>query len=335
MSGPNWDLFPLFSVVARTGSVNRAAQELGMSQPTLSRRVRELERYVGAPLFFRVSSGVKLTQEGKDLQRSTNVMIAAFEGLQKDLRYRFGQRSSLVRISSTEGLAKHWLLPRVERLRKLNSQLQLELFATIHQQNVPSSDLDIVIRMGDPGEHDLVGKRVATISFGLFASEKYLAAHPAPRSLAALGDHDLIGVTDDFPSLQNERSGNMELFTHFFAASRVRSVVRISPLINHFAAAAEGLGLALLAVPFATAEDLVRVLPQHSASLNIWLLRRRESDLRKLTREVRSFLEREFAKSRDWLAGEQGVESRTDPNSSYAHRRIRGNSAATGGTTRR
>ena len=98
MSGPNWDLFPLFSVVARTGSVNRAAQELGMSQPTLSRRVRELERYVGAPLFFRVSSGVKLTQEGKDLQRSTNVMIAAFEGLQKDLRSRFGQRSSLVRI---------------------------------------------------------------------------------------------------------------------------------------------------------------------------------------------------------------------------------------------
>jgi DNA-binding transcriptional LysR family regulator len=66
------------------------------------------------------------------------------------------------------------------------------------------------------------------------------------------------------------------------------------------------LGLALLAVPFATAEGLVRVLPQHSASMDIWLLRRRESDLRKLTRSVRSFLEREFAKSRDWLAGEQG-----------------------------
>jgi DNA-binding transcriptional LysR family regulator len=297
----------LFSVVARIGSVNRAANELGMSQPTLSRRLRELERYVGAPLFFRVSSGVKLTQEGKDLQRSTNAMITAFEGLQQDLRSRFGQRSSLVRISATEGLTKHWLLPRVAQLRKLNSQLQLELFATIHQQDVSASDLDIVIRMGDPGEHDLVGKRVATMAFGLFASEKYLATHPAPQSLAELSDHDLIGVTDEFPDPQkNERSGEMELFGHFFAASRTHCPLRLSPLINHFAAATEGLGLALLAVPFAKAEGLVRVLPHHSASMNIWLLRRRESDLRKLTRDVRSFLEREFAKSRDWLAGEQG-----------------------------
>ena len=304
---PNWDLFPLFSAVARIGSVNRAANELGMSQPTLSRRLRELERYVGAPLFFRVSSGVRLTQEGKDLQHSTNAMITAFEGLQQDLRSRFGQRSSLVRISATEGLTKHWLLPRVTQMRKLNSQLRLELFATIHQQDVSASDLDIVIRMGDPGEHDLVGKRVATMAFGLFASEKYLAVHPAPHSLAELGDHDLIGVTDEFPDPQkSERSGDMELFSHFFAASRAaRCPLRVSPLINHFAAATEGLGLALLAVPFATAEGLVRVLPQHSASMSIWLLRRRESDLRKLTRDVRSFLEREFAKSRDWLAGEQ------------------------------
>ena len=75
MTEPNWDLFRLFSAVARTGSVNRAAQELGMSQPTLSRRLKELERYVNAPLFFRASSGVKLTQEGQDLHRSAGDMM--------------------------------------------------------------------------------------------------------------------------------------------------------------------------------------------------------------------------------------------------------------------
>ena len=66
MTEANWDLFRLFSVVARTGSVNRAAHELGMSQPTLSRRLKELERHVGAPLFFRAASGVKLTPEGEE-----------------------------------------------------------------------------------------------------------------------------------------------------------------------------------------------------------------------------------------------------------------------------
>ena len=81
MAEANWDLFRLFFAVARTGSVNRAAQDLGMSQPTLSRRLKELERYVGAPLFFRASSGVKLTQEGEDLRRSASDMMLARSAL--------------------------------------------------------------------------------------------------------------------------------------------------------------------------------------------------------------------------------------------------------------
>ena len=276
-----------------------------MSQPTLSRRLKELERYVGAPLFFRASSGVKLTQEGGDLHRSAGDMMLAFEAFHRDLRSRVGQRSSVVRISATEGLTKHWLLPRVRKLRDLNNRIHLDIVSTVHQQGVVASDLDFVIRMGDPGESELIGKRVANVSFGLFASEEYLAAHPAPRSLAELNDHDIIGTASDFPVLQSERAGQMPLMTHFQAAAEARSVLRVMPLSNHFAAAAEGLGLAFLAVPFALAENLVRVLPQESTSMNVWLLRRRESELRKLTREVRRFLESEFSESKNWLLGEQ------------------------------
>ena len=89
------------------------------------------------------------------------------------------------------------------------------------------------------------------------------------------------------------------------AAADARSVLRVMPLVNHFAAASEGLGLALLAIPFALAENLVRVLPQESTFMNVWLLRRRESELRRLTREVRRFLESEFAHSKGWFSGEQ------------------------------
>lgn len=305
MTEANWDLFRLFSVVARTGSVNRAAHELGMSQPTLSRRLKELERHVGAPLFFRASSGVKLTPEGEDLRRSAGDLLSAFESFNRELHARVGQRSSVVKISATEGMTKHWLLPRIKRLRDLNSRLRLELTSTVHQQSLATSDLDFVIRMGDPGESELIGKRVATVSFGIFASEEYLAAHPAPRSLAHLKDHDIIGLTEDFAGFRGERTGQMQLFTQFFGAAEVRNSLRVLPVASHFAAAAEGLGLALLAVPFAQNEGLVRVLPQETASLNVWLLRRPESDLRKLTREVRRFLESEFVKSRNWFSGNQ------------------------------
>jgi DNA-binding transcriptional LysR family regulator len=304
MTEANWDLFRLFSAVARTGSVNRAAHELGMSQPTLSRRLKELERYVNAPLFFRASSGVKLTQEGEDLQRSAGDIMQAFESFQRDLRARVGRRSAVVRISATEGLTKHWLLPRVKKLREINRRIYLEIVATIQQQSLASSDLDFVIRMGDPGENDLIGKKVATVPFGIFASQDYLAQYGAPQSLAELKEHDIVGHTADFRGMSNTRNSQLPLFEYFSAAADIRSAVRVNPVANHFAAAESGLGLALLAIPFAQAEGLVQVLPTETESTNVWLLRRRESDLRRLTREVRRYLEEEFAASKDWFAGD-------------------------------
>jgi molybdate transport repressor ModE-like protein len=301
----NWDLFRLFSSVARSGSINRAARELGMSQPTLGRRLNELERYIGAPLFFRVSSGVKLTQEGEQLRRSAADMVRSFELFQRDLSSRVGDRSSSLKISATEGLTKHWLLPRVKKLRRLNGQLRLEIVSTVLQQNLAASDLDFVIRMGHPGDNELVGRRVATVAFGLFASEAYLAEHPAPRSLAELDKHEIIGSSADFAGLQSERSGQMLLLTRFKAAADARSSLRVMPIANHYSAATAGLGLAFLAVPFALAEGLVRVLPHESSSMDLWLLRRRESDLRKLTGQVRRCLETEFAESRAWFLGQQ------------------------------
>jgi DNA-binding transcriptional LysR family regulator len=99
----------------------------------------------------------------------------------------------------------------------------------------------------------------------------------------------------------------LPLFEYFSAAADMRSSVRVNPVANHFAAAEHGLGLALLAIPFAQAEGLVQVLPTETALTNVWLLRRRESDLRRLTREVRKFLEDEFTSSRPWFAGDLKV----------------------------
>ncbi len=308
MTVANWDLFRLFFSVARTGSVNRAARELGMSQPTLSRRLKELERYVGAPLFFRISSGVKLTQEGEVLRQSAEGMVRSFESFHHDLSRRVGERSFEVKLSATEGLTKHWLLPRVKKLRALNSDIRLEINSTIQQQDLATSDLDFVIRLGHPKDNELVGRRVASVSFGIFASKAYLAEHPEPRTLADLADHLIIGTSADFVGLHSERAGQMELLTRFKAAADAKGSLRIRPIANHFAAAREGLGLAYLAVPFAQAEGLVRVLPQESSSMDVWLLRRRESDLRKLTRQVRRFLEGELTQSRTWFAGQQGLD---------------------------
>lgn len=76
--GENWKRQPC---CARTG----------MSPPTFSRCLKDLERCVAAPLFFQASSGVKLTRHSGDLQRLAGDMTTVFELFQHDLRSEVGQ----------------------------------------------------------------------------------------------------------------------------------------------------------------------------------------------------------------------------------------------------
>ena len=54
-----------FEAAARTGNFARAAEELNLTQSTISHRVRMLERYLGYPLFERLPRGLRLTESGK------------------------------------------------------------------------------------------------------------------------------------------------------------------------------------------------------------------------------------------------------------------------------
>ena len=160
MTEAGWDLYRLFFAVAESGSVNRAAMTLGMSQPTLSRRLSDLERHLGAPLFFRTPKGVRLTQEGEELFSSAGAVHATFASFQRGFRNRAGARSSLIKISASEGLTRHWLIPRVAGLRAAFPGLCVQIDASVQQQSLTQDDLDFVIRMGDPGESELVGRRM-------------------------------------------------------------------------------------------------------------------------------------------------------------------------------
>jgi DNA-binding transcriptional LysR family regulator len=236
-------------------------------------------------------------------------MIGAFEAFQKEVQQQIGMRSSIVRISASEGMTKHWLLPRLKRLREIGDKLQFEIYSTAYQHSLASGDLDFVIRIGRTGDDELVGKRVGQIAFGIYTSREYLSSRSAPQSINDLHNHCLIGQTPDIAGPRREIEVEPGLISQFTAAEASGHGVKVSLVAGQFAATSVGLGLALLAIPFAEAEGLLRVLPCETAALDVWLLRRKESDLRKQTRQVRQFLERELRASKDWLNGRQNQDT--------------------------
>src|SRR5438270_595420 len=83
------------------------------------------------PVFFRTPKGVRLTQEGEELFSSASAVHATFASFQRGFRSRAGARSSLIKISASEGLTRHWLIPRVAGLRAAFPGLCVQIDASV------------------------------------------------------------------------------------------------------------------------------------------------------------------------------------------------------------
>ena len=72
--------------VAQTGSVSKAAENLFISQPSLSRYIRDLESRLGVQLFQRVGNRVSLTYAGEKYVETSKQILALYENLERDLK---------------------------------------------------------------------------------------------------------------------------------------------------------------------------------------------------------------------------------------------------------
>lgn len=114
--GEDFNLYPLhvFRLVARYGSVTRAAQELFISQPAVSKHIRAVETRLGTPLFERTARGMLLTPVGEAVVERANSLFAQMEDIPHLVNAVLNQVRGEVRLaaSSTPGA---YLLPGLLR----------------------------------------------------------------------------------------------------------------------------------------------------------------------------------------------------------------------------
>ncbi|MDX3805337.1 LysR family transcriptional regulator [Bosea thiooxidans] len=91
--------------VASLGSVTAAAKHLGVSQPSVSRMIQELERDLGQPLFERVGQRLVLTPKGMVLRDDVELALAGFVNLWERAREVVGEAEPPIRIASVSALA--------------------------------------------------------------------------------------------------------------------------------------------------------------------------------------------------------------------------------------
>ncbi|MBN9036718.1 MAG: LysR family transcriptional regulator [Rhizobiales bacterium] len=167
----------------RLGSLQAAADEIGVSPGAVSQQIIRAEARLGRPVFERTPRGLKPTEFGaRFLERLT----AGFRALDEAVATSRRHADDILTISVAPVLASKWLVPRLGAWSRLNPGIQLRLDASVALVDLDTSDIDIAIRVGD-GDWPGVRKE--------FLLEQEIFPVCAPDMAARLGrPEDLYGV---------------------------------------------------------------------------------------------------------------------------------------------
>src|SRR5690606_1863283 len=122
---PSLNTLVAFEAAVRCGTFARAAQELGVTGPAISRSIGRLELYLEAQLFKRTPSGAELTEEGSMLFAEVS---KSFSGIEKALLsiQQNKHKKRLVRFSVSPAFATHWFMPRMEDFQLAFPEVELQ-----------------------------------------------------------------------------------------------------------------------------------------------------------------------------------------------------------------
>jgi DNA-binding transcriptional LysR family regulator len=290
----DWNLLRSFLAVVEAGSLTRAAEQLSISQPTLSRQIAALEAAVGAPLFERTARRLRPTVAGQTLTEPALRMRAAVQAASSALTRRGEELAGSVRLTASE-VVSAFVLPEVlTRLARRYPEIEVELVASNEVDNLLEREADIAVRMVRPSQQSLITKHVGDWPLGVYAHPDYLASVGGSVDAARLDRCRWIGEDRSTQLIDGFAAAGFAVDRGFFGLRCDNQIVTLQAL-------RAGLGLGVAFVPLAERWGLARVLPEVPVpGLPVWLTAHRELRASRRLRTVFALLAeglREWAES--------------------------------------
>jgi DNA-binding transcriptional LysR family regulator len=182
-----WNDAQLFLAIAEGRSVSAAARKLRVAQPTVSRKLSELEARLGEPLFVRGAAGTVPTPFGERLLEPARRMAEWAGELGRLAAGRADAPEGRVRVTAPPGVAFDFVVPFAAWLRERLPSVELEVVSSVEYLDLSRREADLALRLQPPTSRDLVSLASLEHEVGVFVSEGY-AARLGPRpKLDAVG----------------------------------------------------------------------------------------------------------------------------------------------------
>lgn len=192
---PSLNSLYAIEAVSRHLNFTNAATDLGISQPAVSKSIRQVEQNLGVQLFVRRHRGLSLTPEGKVFTTQVRAALAGID--QAAQQISADTRGQKIKINVSSSFVTMWLVPRIAEFKSLYPSVLFEItenHGDLAPQTLSNFDFTTRIGMGDWG--DVVSWRLARERLYALASPEYMRRHPDCMQLATLQKTDLLHASE-------------------------------------------------------------------------------------------------------------------------------------------
>lgn len=173
----NLELYRIFLVVAETGNITKASEKLNISQPAVTKHIKNLEESLGNPLFIRTKKGVVLNEYGKTIFLKIKQALTLIEEAEQEIGAYKDFNKGTIKIGISTTLTRRYLLPFLEQFHKEYPNIIIDIYTDPTKElikKLKNGMIDFIIgKFPNAKDFDLEYKKLGTTRYIFAYNPKY------------------------------------------------------------------------------------------------------------------------------------------------------------------
>lgn len=182
----------IFIRVVEMGSFSKAARELKVSQPTVTKHINSIEARLNARLLNRNQHAVNLTEIGARYFEKCKEVVRDYDEAQNVVLGRQAQVEGLLRVGTSLTFGRRIVSPLLVNFMQAHPHVRVDVNHDDRYVDLVALGLDVAIRLGALADSSLGGRYLGLNPWVMVASPAYLAQHGEPKTHAELSDHNCL-----------------------------------------------------------------------------------------------------------------------------------------------
>lgn len=181
-----------FSAVAQFGSFAEAAKKLNLANSVVSKRIKDLEDYLGIQLLMRTTRKVTLTESGQDYFVHTQRLLEEITEIETSFRHQIKRPVGTIKLTAPLSFGLQTLAPAIADYLDKYPEVSIKTYLSDRQVDLINEGYDLAIRIGALEDQNLIAKKLGKGRRVVCASPAYLKKYGKPKAPTDLKNHNCL-----------------------------------------------------------------------------------------------------------------------------------------------